>query len=83
MCEVCGKYPCDPRCPNAPEPKPVLECDSGGEGIFEGDEYFDDNGKAICMDCLENMNLNDLLDLFDVKLDRAEPYEPYFDDIGD
>ena len=40
-CEICGHIPHDPRCPNAPDPVPVLTCELCGEGIFDGDEYLD------------------------------------------
>ena len=84
MCEICGQNPCDPRCPNAPDPEPVCTCDECGYGIFEGERFYrKDDGKIICMDCMENMNLDDLLDLFGIELETAEPYEPDYDDIGD
>lgn len=37
MCSLCLKTPCDSRCPNAPEPKPVVNCKECGVGIFEGE----------------------------------------------
>ena len=40
MCSICLRNPCDSRCPNAPEPKPVEICSECGEGIYEGDEYL-------------------------------------------
>lgn len=40
MCEICRQTPCHPRCPNAPEPKPVEMCCLCDEGIYEGDEYL-------------------------------------------
>lgn len=39
MCSLCRQFPCHPRCPNAPEPVPLMRCKECGEGIYEGDEY--------------------------------------------
>lgn len=45
MCDICRRYPCDSRCPNAPEPATVYKCAYCGEPIVEGDEFvkYDDN----------------------------------------
>ena len=40
MCDVCRQVPCDPRCPNAPEPEAVYTCCNCREGICEGDTYY-------------------------------------------
>lgn len=37
MCSLCRQFPCHPRCPNAPEPVPLMRCKECGEGIYEGD----------------------------------------------
>lgn len=41
MCSLCRQFPCHPRCPNAPEPVPLMRCKECGEGIYEGDYFFD------------------------------------------
>lgn len=41
MCEICRQNPCHPRCPNAPEPTPVYECEWCKEPILDGEEYLD------------------------------------------
>ena len=40
MCSLCRQFPCHPRCPNAPEPVPLMRCKECGEGIYEGDEVL-------------------------------------------
>ena len=32
MCSICLRNPCDSRCPNAPEPKPLRFAQSAGRG---------------------------------------------------
>ena len=52
MCSLCLKTPCDSRCPNAPEPKPVVNCKECGVGIFEGERFYDSEKGPICEDCM-------------------------------
>ena len=65
MCAVCMRSPCDPRCPNAPEPPAVHTCKDCGEGIVLGDEFAE-------IECLENMTTRELLALLDVYTETAE-----------
>ena len=53
MCSLCRQFPCHPRCPNAPEPVPLMRCKECGEGIYEGDEYYDTGNGGICKECIE------------------------------
>ena len=62
MCSLCRQ--CHPRCPNAPEPVPLMRCKECGEGIYEGDEYYDTGNGGICKECIEDMTANELFDLF-------------------
>lgn len=41
MCAICMRSPCDPRCPNAPEPPTVYTCKHCGEPIVPGDEFYE------------------------------------------
>jgi hypothetical protein len=41
MCDVCLKNPCDPRCPNAPDPPTVYVCSGCGKDIVDGEDYWD------------------------------------------
>lgn len=52
MCQFCGHYPCDTRCPNAPEPSVVCECDICGTAIRDGDEMYVFGNEKICVDCV-------------------------------
>lgn len=54
MCDVCLHYPCDPRCPNADEPREVLTCEHCGQPIYEGEDYYSDvDGEDICEQCFD------------------------------
>lgn len=64
MCSLCRQYPCHPRCPNALEPVPIMKCKKCGEGIFEGDEYYDTGNSGICKYCIEDMTVNELFEMF-------------------
>jgi len=72
MCSVCLQMPCHPRCPNAPEPVVVYNCSNCGEGILDGDEYVEIDGKYICMDCLDNMTTKELLETCGYEVETAE-----------
>lgn len=52
MCDVCRQFPCDPRCPNAPEPEAVYTCCNCREGICEGDTYYIIDNKKWCEECI-------------------------------
>lgn len=53
MCEVCRHTPCHPSCPYA-TPRIAHHCAICDAEIYEGDEYYDIGGDAICEDCIEN-----------------------------
>ena len=53
-CDICLKSPCDPRCPNAPDPKPVFVCSGCGEDILDGDDYWDILGEQFCESCIHD-----------------------------
>lgn len=55
MCSVCLQNPCDSRCPNAPEPKPVCLCSECNEGIYKGDKYLEGVNGPVCTTCLSDM----------------------------
>lgn len=71
MCDICMQSPCHPRCPNAPEPVPEYWCSECGEGIFDGDEYFDSQEGPICKNCMEDMTIEEILALCSEELKRA------------
>lgn len=55
MCDICMKNPCDPRCPNAPEPPSVFICSGCGDFIYDGDDYWDILDEQWCKECIEEM----------------------------
>lgn len=71
-CEYCGgTLYHDSRCPNAYEPEPLDYCSCCGEGIYEGDDYIEnDDGDKRLYDCF--YGLRDLLEFlgYDVKTMR-------------
>lgn len=72
MCEICRRTICASGCPNAPEPKPVDICSQCGDGILEGDEYFDGPDGAICENCMEDMSYTEVLEIIGEKMKVAE-----------
>lgn len=58
MCEICRSVPCNPRCPNAADPKTRGVCVNCHEGLREDDTYFSDaDGNTFCSkDCAIEFN---------------------------
>lgn len=54
MCEICLHTPCDPRCPNAPDPPAVFVCSGCGENILDGKYYWDILGEQFCESCIDD-----------------------------
>ena len=54
MCYECRTTPCDSRCPNAPEPAVLHNCETCGADIQDGDEYYRNsvNEQCYCTDCI-------------------------------
>lgn len=74
MCSICFKNPCDSRCPNALELKPIIKCTKCRNGIYGGDEYFDSCDGPICRECMNDMSLEEILELVGEKMIIAEVY---------
>lgn len=53
MCELCRQNPCDPRCPNAPEPAVVCLCCQCGREIYEGEDLYDIGDERWCESCVK------------------------------
>ena len=62
MCEICGKNPCDSRCPNG-ESEVKAICDVCGYKIYNWEDYyFDENkDKTICIECWHDYVLDNFL----------------------
>lgn len=63
MCSMCMRTPCHPRCPNAPEPEHIHECEFCDEGITAGDDFVEIGGKYYHKDCL---GVDELLEIFEI-----------------
>lgn len=77
MLEVCEKSYCDncsPRCPNYTPKKISHYCSICGEGIFEGDEYIEnDDGEYVHYDCIQGARW--LLEWLGYKVKNMEDIE--------
>lgn len=71
MCSICMKNPCDPRCPNASEQKPVCECALCGYGIYTGQKYYDGADGFVCEDCMNGMSTSELMEMFGEEMKTA------------
>ena len=74
-CPECHCIPHLPGCPNAPEPIPVHTCKRCKDGIYVGDEFFDIDGTYYHTECLEDMTIYDVLDMFGYSCEVAEEPE--------
>lgn len=74
-CEYCRQFPHASRCPLAPEPKLDHYCSSCGEGIYEGEEYIEnDDGEYIHYDCPTTRELVKFLG-YEVQTMRGDDYQ--------
>ena len=54
MCEICRSYPCNCHCPNYIAPKTSHYCSICGEGIYDGEEYIEnDDGEYAHWECVD------------------------------
>lgn len=51
-CEYCRQFPHHPRCPMADEPPIFDHCHECGYEIYDGDEYYEIDGKNYCEACV-------------------------------
>ena len=72
MCSICLKTPCDSRCPNASESKPIYVCDKCGYGIFQGEKFFDGPDGYICEECINDMTAKEIIEMLGENLRTAE-----------
>lgn len=71
MCSVCRRIPCAAGCPNAEDPEPMYTCKGCGEGIYEGDRYYDGIDGYYCKECLEDMSVEELIELLGDEMKTA------------
>ena len=56
MCEICGRSPCVPRCPNYLPHKTKRQCSVCGCGIFGGEEYIENcDGEYMHYGCVQGI----------------------------
>ena len=54
MCDICGHIPCVSRCPNYIAPKATHYCSICHEGIYDGEEYIEnDDGEYAHWECVD------------------------------
>lgn len=63
MCMICRQNPCHPRCPNAPEPEPIMRCIECGDGIYADDKSYDAGHGSICKECMDEKSTSEILEL--------------------
>lgn len=69
MCEICRHYPCHYMCPNYSLPKVSHFCSICNEGIYDGDQYVENNeGDCIHLDCLSQMDIYELTKWFNYEV---------------
>ena len=62
--ETCMRTPCDPRCPNAPDPPAIYTCKHCGEPIVPGDEFYEVDGDYYHDDCFTDCAADILVSRF-------------------
>lgn len=71
MCPICMSDSCHPRCPNYVLPKVSYYCSACGEGIYDGEEYIEnDDGEYRHFDCF--YGTRDLLEWLGYKVKIME-----------
>lgn len=71
MCNYCLKDICPPGCPNYEEPTFLKRCDICKEGIFNGEEYIEnDDGDCRHYDCFQGVK--DMLQWLGYEIKKME-----------
>lgn len=76
ICEICRQNPCHPRCPNYIPQKASYYCSYCGEGIYNGEEYIEnENNEYMHFECFDGMR--DVISWlgYEVKTMNGETYE--------
>lgn len=72
MCDVCRQSPCDPRCPNAPNPPAVYTCKCCDEAVVAGDEFVELDGSYYHAECFMDNAANILFEEYGATKGIAE-----------
>ena len=74
MCEICRQIPCHSRCPNYKPPKASHYCSICGEGIYEGEEYIENqDGECIHYECVQG--IRQLLEWLGYEIKTMEDFD--------
>ena len=77
MCAECRRTPCDPRCPNAPDPPAVYTCKYCSEDIVVGDDFVELDGDYYHEECFTDNAANILLEQYGARKGVAEAEDEY------
>ena len=78
MCSVCLNTPCHPRCPNYSPPKTTHYCSICNEGIYDGEEYFEnENGDIAHWECIEEMTRREFIEWMGYKIKSMKGDDEY------
>lgn len=67
MCEDCYSAVCFEGCPSLRDKLARAVCEVCGEPIYEDQAHYVYDGRHLCGDCAENLSLDELLDLSNMK----------------
>ena len=67
MCEECYRVSCDASCPFAADAERRVTCEVCGEPLFSDADFFARGRRCICAECVENLTVDDLLTLTDLR----------------
>ena len=70
ICKYCGQYTCPSSCPSFDGNVAGLGARKGAcarceTNVYDGEGYFEKNGKILCRDCAEELVSTELLDFLD------------------
>lgn len=78
MCEICRSSVCVAGCPNK-EDKSVYVCSHCTEDILEGEQYIEVSDEKVCLNCLEQESVTELLNILGFSVEIATREDKYFE----
>jgi len=70
MCEICRQTPCHSRCPQT-DVRAACFCRNCYAGIWPGQEFYQSAQGPVCMECISEMTVRDVIRMVGEKLDIA------------
>ena len=74
MCDICHQPRCPSSCPNADD-RVIGVCAACGDEVRRSEYAIIVDGEMCHVDCLEDMPIRDLLELFEHRIDEIEEEE--------